>query len=203
MRFTPRALSRGEAVLGGSLFALLLVCCAGLLACGRVRGLWYFAGLCLAVAGAAYSRLLSGVGPGIYGLLEKVHLCTRLQPGAAAQRNGRHRSRSEVVAIKLRHLEEQVEALVELRVDRRLDELQRQERWRTRTEYSELRDVWRNLLGDPSTPETVRQACQEWLARYPETLDFLARRLIYMGLLWEQELSDNWEEHEVRKYRVQ
>jgi len=93
--------------------------------------------------------------------------------------------------------------LVELGVGRRLEELERQERWRMQTEYSELRDVWRTLLGDPSTPEEVRQACREWLAKYPETLDFLARRLMQMGLLREMDLPENWEEREIRKHRIQ
>jgi len=66
-----------------------------------------------------------------------------------------------------------------------------------------LRDVWRTLLGDPSTPEEVRQASREWLAKYPETLDFLARRLMQMGLLREKELPENWEEREIRKHRIQ
>ena len=93
--------------------------------------------------------------------------------------------------------------LVELGVGRRLEELERQERWHMQTEYSELREVWRTLLGDTHTPEEVRQACREWLAKYPETLDFLARRLMQMGLLWEKELPENWEEREIRKHRVQ
>jgi hypothetical protein len=41
------------------------------------------------------------------------------------------------------------------------------------------------------------------LAKYPETLDFLARHLMQMGLLREKELPENWEEREIRKHRIQ
>jgi hypothetical protein len=122
---------------------------------------------------------------------------------APSQRNARHWRCSEVVAKKLQRLEQEVKTLAELGAGRRLEELERQERWRIQTEYSELREVWRTVLGEVNTPEEVRQACHEWLARYPETLDFLARRLMQMGLLWEKELPENWEEREIRKHRIQ
>ena len=189
-------------MVGGVVFVLLLLCCGALLE-GRPRGQWCFAGLCLVGAALAYSRFVSGAWPGIDMWLEKVNRWARRHEETPSQRNARHWGCSEAVAKKLQHLEQQVSALVDLQVNRRLEELERQERWRTQTEYSELRDVWRILLGDASTPEEVRQACREWLARYPETLDFLARRLVQMGLLWEKELPENWEEREIRKHRIQ
>ena len=154
-------------------------------------------------AGLAYSRFVSGASPGIDLWLGKVDRWVRRHEETPEQRNARHWCCSDVVAKKLQHLEQHVNTLVELGVGRRLEELERQERWRVQTEYSELRDVWRTFLGDPSTPEEVRQACREWLAKYPETLDFLARRLMQMGLLREKELPENWEEREIRKHRIQ
>jgi hypothetical protein len=189
-------------MLGGVIFVLLLVCCGGLLEGGPGRGQWCFAGLCLVGAALAYSRFVSGAWPGIEVWLEKVDRWARRHEETPEQRNARHWCCSEVDA-QLRDLEQQVNTLVELGVGRRLAELERQERWRVQTEYSELRDVWRILLGDPSTPEEVRQACREWLAKYPETLDFLARRLMQMGVLREKELPENWEEREIRKHRIQ
>ena len=190
-------------MVGGLIFVLLLVCCARLLEGGPGREQWCFAGLCLIGAALAYSRFVSGAWPGIDVWLEKVDRWARRHEETPSQRNARHWCCSEAVATKLQHLEHQVNTLVELGVGRRLDELERQERWRMQTEYSELRDVWRTLLADSDTPEEVRRACREWLARYPETLDFLSRRLMQMGLLWEKELPENWEEREIRKHRTQ
>jgi hypothetical protein len=203
VRVTPKARTRGEALVGGVIFVLLLVCCGALLEGGPGRVQWCFAGLCLVGAALAYSGFVSGACPGIDVWLEKVDQWVRRREETPEQRNARHWFCSKVVARKLQHLEQEVNRLVELSVGRRLEELEKQERWRMQTEYSELRDVWRTLLGDPSTPDGVRQACREWLARYPETLDFLARRLMQMGLLWEKELPDNWEEQELQKYRIQ
>ena len=190
-------------MVGGVIFLLLLVCCGALLEGGPGREQWCFAGLCLVGAALAYSRFVSGTWPGIDVLLEKVDWWARRHEETPEQRNARHWCCSKVVARKLQHLEQQMNTLVELGVGRRLEELERQERWRVQTEYSELRDVWRTVLGDPSTPEEVRQACREWLAKYPETLDFLTRRLMQMGLLREKELPENWEEREIRKHRIQ
>ena len=190
-------------MVGGVIFVLLLLCCGALLEGGPGSGQWCFAGFCLVGAGLAYSRFVSGASPGIDLWLGKVDRWVRRHEETPEQRNARHWCCSTVVARKLQHLEQEVNTLVEFRVGRRLEELERQERWRAQTEYSELRDVWRTLLGDPSTPEEVRQACREWLAKYPETLDFLARRLMQMGLLREKELPENWEEREIRKHRIQ
>jgi len=190
-------------MVGGVIFVLLLVCCGALLEGGPGRGLWCFAGLCLVGAALAYSRFVAGAWPGIDVWLEKVDRWVERHEETSTQRNARHWRCSEVVAMKLQQLEQEVKTLVELGVSRRLEELERQERWRIHTEYAELRDVWRTLLGDSDTPEEVRRACREWLARYPETLDFLARRLMQMGLLWEKELPENWEDREIRKHRIQ
>jgi hypothetical protein len=68
-----------------------------------------------------------------------------------------------------------------------------------------LRDVWRVLVLDPNTPEEVRASCRQWLAKYPETLDFLARRLVDLGLLPQKELviDEDWERRERYKWRIQ
>jgi hypothetical protein len=190
-------------MVGGVIFLLLLLCCGALLESGPRSEEWCFAGLCLAGAALAYSRFVSGAWPGIEVLLERVDRWARRHEETPEQRNARHWCCSKVVAGKLQHLEEQMNTLVELGVGRRLEELERQERWHMQTEYSELREVWRTLLGDTHTPEEVRQACREWLAKYPETLDFLARRLMQMGLLSEMDLPENLEEREIRKHRIQ
>jgi hypothetical protein len=122
-------------MVGGAIFLLLLVCCGGLLEGGPGRGLWCFAGLCLVGAALAYSRFVSGAWPGIGVLLERVGRWARCHEETPAQRNARYWRCAEVVAEKLQHLEQQVNTLVELRVGRRLGELERQERWRTQTEY--------------------------------------------------------------------
>ncbi|MGH9353075.1 MAG: hypothetical protein ACRD2G_13110 [Terriglobia bacterium] len=95
--------------------------------------------------------------------------------------------------------------LVELRIAQRLAELERAEKWRNQQEWTELCDVWRTLILDPTTPEELRPSCREWLAQYPETLDFLARRLTQMGLLQEKDLrlDEDWEKREQHKWRVQ
>jgi hypothetical protein len=170
VRLTPMARTRGEAMVAGVIFVLLLACCGALLEGGPGKGQWCFAGLCLVGAGLAYSRFASGAWPGIDMLLERVDRWVRRHEETPSQRNARNWRCSEAVAKKLQDLEQQVNTLVELGVGRRLEELERQERWRMQTEYSELRDVWRTLLGDGDTPEEVRQACREWLARYPRDI---------------------------------
>jgi hypothetical protein len=152
-------------MVGGVIFLLLLVCCGALLEGGS--GQWCFGGLCLVGAALAYSRFVSGAWPGIDALLEKVDRWALRHEEAAAQRNARHWGCSEVVAKKLQHLDQQVNTLADLDVGRRLEELERQERWRMRTEYSELRDVWRALLGDPSTPWRGFRAAARHRVRFP------------------------------------
>ena len=105
--------------------------------------------------------------------------------------------------MRLHHLEKHVAELVRCNVIGRLWDLERQEERRTRIEWAGLCDVWRKLVADPATDENLRRACLEWLAKYPQTLDFLPRQLKQMGLLEEKELPDDWEERELRKHRIQ
>jgi len=86
-----------------------------------------------------------------------------------------------------------------------LMQLEKAEVARTREEWSKLRDVWRVLILDPNTPEELRAACREWLAKYPETLDFLGQRLANRGVLREKDLAgdEEWERLEQHKWRVQ
>jgi hypothetical protein len=122
-----------------------------------------------------------------------------------AERKYRRRQAAELELLKLADIEQRVDELVNLRIERRLLELERAEEPRTGQEWTELRDVWRVLVLDPNTPEEVRTSCQQWLAKYPETLDFLARRLMNRGLLREKELilDDDWEQREQHKWRIQ
>ena len=189
-------------MVGGVIFLLLLLCCGALLEGGRGNRVWWFAGLCLVGAALAYSRLVSGAWPGIDVLLERVDRWARRHEETPPERDARHWRCSEVAAKKFRHLEQEVNTLVGLGVGRRLEELDKQERWRVQTEYSELRDVWRTLLRDPSTPEEVREACPEWLARYPETLDLLTRRPTQVGLPRKKELPGNWVVRETHKHWI-
>lgn len=107
--------------------------------------------------------------------------------------------------LTLAYLEERVDELVDLDVPRRLMQLEKAEEARTREEWSKLRDVWRVLILDPNTPEELRAACREWLAKYPETLDFLGQRLANRGVLREKDLvgDEEWERREQHKWRVQ
>jgi hypothetical protein len=121
-----------------------------------------------------------------------------------AERKYRRRQAAELELVKLADVEQRVNDLMNLRIERRLTELERADELRTGQEWTELRDVWRVLILDPNTPEEVRASCREWLAKYPETLDFLARRLMNLGLLREKELvlDEDWEERE-HKWRIQ
>jgi hypothetical protein len=121
------------------------------------------------------------------------------------ERKYRRRQAEELELLKLADVEHRVNELVNLGIERRLLELERAEESRTRQEWTELRDVWRVLILDPNTPEEVRASCREWLAKYPETLDFLARRLMNLGLVREKELvlDEDWEERERHKWRIQ
>jgi hypothetical protein len=119
------------------------------------------------------------------------------------ERDARKWRCSEEVAMKLHHLEKHVNELVLCNVVGRLAELERQEEWRTRVEWFELRDLWRKLVAHPATDEELRRACREWLAKYPETLNYLPKKLKDMGLVQEKELPDDWEERELRKHRIQ
>lgn len=102
-------------------------------------------------------------------------------------------------------LSERLSDLERLRLHERLDALEQAEAWRSQQEWVELRDVWRLLILDPQTPEELRASCREWLAKYPEALDFTARRLEQVGLLQAKDLAsdENWERRERHKWRVQ
>lgn len=117
----------------------------------------------------------------------------------------RRREAEELELLRLADVERQVKELGSLRIQRRLEELERAEELRSRQEWTELRDVWRVFVLDPNTPEDVRASCLQWLAKYPETLDFLTRRLMNLGLLQEKEviLDEDWEQRERHKWRIQ
>lgn len=122
-----------------------------------------------------------------------------------AESKYQRRQTAELDSLRLADVEQRVNELVNLRIERRLTELERAEESRTRQEWTELRDVWRVLVLDPNTPEEVRACCRQWLAKYPEALDFLARRLMSLGLLREKELvvDEDWEQREQHKWRIQ
>jgi hypothetical protein len=122
-----------------------------------------------------------------------------------AERRYRQRQAAELELLRLADVERRVNELGNLRIQCRLEELERAEESRSRQEWTELRDVWRAFVLDPNTPEEVRQSCRQWLAKYPETLDFLARRLMNLGLLREKEaiLDEDWERRERHKWRIQ
>jgi hypothetical protein len=122
-----------------------------------------------------------------------------------AERKYRRKQAAELELLKLADVEQGVNELMNLRIERRLTELERADELRTGQEWTELRDVWRVLILDPNTPEEVRVSCREWLAKYPETLDLLERRLMNLGLVREKELvlDEDWEERERRKWRIQ
>jgi len=187
---------------GGLILVLLLVCCGALLEGGPGRGVWWFAGLCLVGAAPAYSCFVSGRWPGIEVRLEKLKRWARRHEESPAQRDARHWRRSEVVAQKLQHQKQEVKALTDLSVGRRLKELETQERWRAQAEYSEFRDVWRTLLGDADMPEAVRLTCREWLARYPEMLGPLVRNAMQMARPRTKEPPGNWVMRETRKHWI-
>jgi len=122
-----------------------------------------------------------------------------------AERQYRRRQAAELELLRLADVERRVNELGSLRIQRRLEELERAEELRSRQEWTELRDVWRVFVLDPNTPEEVRASCRQWLAKYPETLDFLARRLMNLGLLQEKEvmLDEDLEQRERDKWRIQ
>ena len=160
-------------------------------------------GFGLTVLAWVYSRVISGELPELEKLLSRWSVKPRVRNENAIDRDARKWGCSQEVAMKLHHLEKHVNELVLCNVLGRLADLERQEERRTRVEWSELRDVWRKPVRDPATDEKLRRACLEWLAKCPETLDFLPKKLKEMGLLQEKELPDDWEERELRKNRIQ
>lgn len=205
MKLSPKAIGPREAVVGGAILFLLLGGCY-LLVLGLRQGGWLLTvAACLIEIGYFGMKWFTESGSHIGRLIRAVKGWLERQRQRRAERKYRQNKASEMKALTLASLEERVNALVELRIERRLAELERAEESRSREEWTELRDVWRVLILDPNTPEEVRASCREWLAKYPETLDFLARRLVKMGLLREKDLvvDENWEQREQHKWRVQ
>lgn len=203
MRFAPRGRTLGEALVGGLTLLLLLACCVLLVGSGLWRLLPCCAGLWLTCLAWVYTKVISGEFPEIEGLLSRSVSKPRVRNENDIERDARTWGCSKEVAMRLHHLEKHMNELVTANVLGRLADLERQEERRTRVEWSELRDVWRKLVRDPATDEKLRRACLEWLAKYPETLDFLPKKLKQMELLQEKELPDDWEERELRKHRIQ
>ena len=203
MVFAPRGRTLGEALAGGLILLLLLVCCVLAFGDGLWRLLPCCAGLLLTRLAWVYSKVISGEFPEVEKLLSKWGPKHHVRDEDAIGWDARRWGCSEEVAMKLHHLEKHVGELVRCNVIGRLRELERQEERRMHIEWSELHEVWKKLVADPSTDEKLRRACLEWLAKYPETLDFLPRQLKQMGLLQEKELPDDWEERQLRKHRIQ
>ncbi|TAM79617.1 MAG: hypothetical protein EPN47_17600 [Acidobacteria bacterium] len=203
MRFAPRGRTLGEALTGGLILLLLLVCCVLLVGSGPMGILLSCVGLCLTGLAWVYTKVISGEFPEVETPFSKRVSKPPVRSESGIKRDASAWGCSEEVAMKLHHLEKHVNELVVCNVLGRLADLERQDERRTRVEWSELRDVWRKLVRDPATDEKLRQACLEWLAKYPETLDYLPKKLKEMGLLQEKELPDDWEERELRKHRIQ
>ena len=203
MVFAPRGCTLGEALVGGLILLLLLACCVLLVGSSPIGILLSLVGLCLTGLAWVYTKVISGECQGVEALLSKLAPKSPARNESGIERDARAWGCSEEVAMKLHHLEKHVAELVRCNVIGRLWELERQEERRMHIEWSELQDVWKKLVADPATDEKLRRACIEWLAKYPETLDFLPRQLKQMGLLQEKELPDDWEERELRKHRIQ
>jgi hypothetical protein len=205
MQFSPRASVAREVIVAGILIFLLLGGCY-LLVMGLRHGGWIFtAGCCLIEAGYAGAQWFTGGSSHIERVLTAAKdLITRWRE-RRAEKEARRRQASELAAARDAHLKKQVNELADLHVAGRLAELERAEELRSKQEWTELRDVWRVLILDPNTPEEMKALCREWLAKYPETLDYLARRLTQMGLLREKDLlhDEQWEKRERHKWRVQ
>jgi hypothetical protein len=203
MVFAPRGRTLGEALIGGWTLLLLLVCCV--LAVGG--GLWKLlpccAGLWFTALAWVYSKVISGECQYVEKLISKLASDPSPRNEDDIERDARLWGCSQELALKLRHLDKRVSELASSNILGRLAELERQEERRMRIEWSELREVWRKLVRDPGTDEELRRACLEWLAKYPETLEFLPQKLKQIGLLQEKELPDDWEERELRKHRIQ
>lgn len=189
-----------------AVFLLLLVVGCYLLVLGLRGNDW-----ALAVAGclieAVYLQIGWLIGEGTW-----VDMCVRAVTAQLKQlwyvraaRKYQRKQTEELDLLRLADVEQRVNELVKLGIQRRLEDLERAEELRTRQEWTELRDVWRVLVLDPNTPEEVRASCRQWLAKYPETLDFLARRLMSLGLLPEKELvaDEDWERRDRHKWLIQ
>jgi hypothetical protein len=76
---------------------------------------------------------------------------------------------SPETAMKLHHLEKCVGELVHADIPGRLGELESRERWRTAKEWFALRDEWRRVATDPSTPPKLRALCFRCLDEFPQS----------------------------------
>lgn len=191
--------------MAGTLAFLLLAGCY-LLVMGLRHGGWFFtAGGCLIEAGYAGVQWFIGGKSDIGRLLSAVRGLIRGWRDRRADKKARCKQDSEFAATRSQYIEARVNELVALQVASRLAALERAEEFRSNQEWTDLRDAWRVLILDPATPEELRASCREWLAKYPETLDYLARRLTQMGLLAQKDLfhDEQWEERARHKWRVQ
>lgn len=75
---------------------------------------------------------------------------------------------SLIVAMKLHHLEKQVNEMVHACVMLRLADLEERERWRTAKEWFALRDEWRRRVSDPATPPDLRAYYARCLDEFPQ-----------------------------------
>lgn len=191
--------------MAGALVFLLVGGCF-LVVEGLRHGGWLFtAGGCLIEAGYTGVQWFMGGRSDIGKLLSAARGLIRGWRDRRAEKMARCKQDSEFATTRSQYIEARVNELVALQVASRLAELERAEELRSKAEWTELRDVWRVLILDPNTPEELRASCREWLAKYPETLDYLARRLMQMGLVAEKDLilDERWEERARHKWRVQ
>lgn len=192
--------------IAGGVFLFLVIAGSCLLILGLKHGGWVFAVAGFLIeAGYLGIQWLTGGKTWVERVFVELDGWVGRWRYRRAESQYRQKQESETTTIRLGNLEERVNELVEQRIHQRLAELERAEALRSGHGWSELRDVWRVLMLDPKTPEEIRAACREWLAKYPETLDLLPQRLQQMGLLTEKDLllDDNWKRRERHKWRVQ
>lgn len=205
MAFSPKAFRARQALARGVIHCLLAAG-ACLLALGLRDGGWILALTGFLVAGSCLGVLLVIEGE---SWIERFFVALtgsigRWRYGRAETKYWR-RQAAEAEAVRLSDLEERVNVLVALQLNERLAQLEQAEAWRSQQEWVELREVWRLLILDPKTPDELRDSCREWLAKYPEALEFTARRLEQAGFLKAKDLAldENWERREQHKWRVQ
>lgn len=205
MAFNPKAFRARQALARGVIL-LLLAGGACLLALGLRDGRWILALTGFLTAGSWLGVLLVIEGE---TWIERFFVALtgsigRWRYGRAETKYWR-RQAAKAEAVRLSDLEERVNVLVALQLNERLAQLEQAEAWRSQQEWVELREVWRLLILDPETPDELRDSCREWLAKYPEALEFTARRLEQAGFLKAKDLAldENWERREQHKWRVQ
>lgn len=205
MKFSSTASITREVIVAGLLIFLLLAGCC-LLVIGLFHSGWIFAADgCFVEGGYAGAQLLTGRSSHVAWLLTAAKGLIDRRWKKRKETNARRQQACELAAVRDTYLEERVNELIELHVGSRLAELERVEELRSREEWSELRDVWRVLILDSNTPEEIRASCREWLAKYPETLNYLTGALTERGLITEKDLllDEQWEKREQHKWRVQ